>query len=40
MGKYDKSGANNPNSIQKNGTLKDRDNNQYQNVLEANKLHG
>jgi len=38
MGKYDKSGANNPNSIEKNGYLKDRVGNQYENICKSNEL--
>jgi len=40
MGKYDKSGSNNPNSIIKNGHLKDRNGDQYKNVCNANKNNG
>jgi hypothetical protein len=40
MGKYDKSGDNNPNSKAKNGKLKDRDGNQYENICTSNKRNG
>ena len=40
MGKYDKSGKNNPNSIQKNGKLVDRDGDQYINVKKSNIING
>jgi hypothetical protein len=40
MGKYDKSGSNNPNSIKNNGHLKDRSGNQYDNVCKSNKING
>lgn len=40
MGKYDKSGSNNPNSIEKNNYLKNRTGDQYKNVCNANKKSG
>ena len=40
MGKYDKSGSNNPNSVSKSGNLKDRNGKQYENVLNSNKENG
>lgn len=40
MGKYDKSGSNNPNSISKNGYLKDRTGDQYKNICISNKKNG
>ena len=40
MGKYDKSGLNNPNSISKNGYLKERTGDQYKNICISNKKNG
>jgi len=40
MGKYDKSGSKNPNSVSKNGLLKDRLGEQYENVSKSNKING
>jgi len=40
MGKYDKSGLNNPNSVEKNGKLKDRSGSQYENIKKSNKRNG
>ena len=40
MGKYDKSGDNNPNSKKKNGELKNRNNPSYDNVCKSNKENG
>jgi G:T-mismatch repair DNA endonuclease (very short patch repair protein) len=40
MGKYDKNGSNNPNSVEKNGKLKDRSGDQYENIKNSNKKNG
>ena len=40
MGKHDKTGEKNPNSIARNGKLKDRDGDQYKNICTANKKNG